>query len=106
MTDQQERVARAKLSAQRALLGEVPPALRAVLMSVNDSSIMAHCYFDGPIHPDDAESMSCAETEMAADCAPDVEVTFECIRRDAPQRIDEAGIWIFARRESTNSSGQ
>lgn len=101
MTDEQERLVNAKLSAQRALLGEVPPALRAVLLTVHVSSIEARCYFDGPIHPDDAESMSCAETEMIADYAPDVEVTFECIRRDAPQPIGDAGIWIFARREST-----
>lgn len=98
---EEERVAKARLSAQRALLGEVPPTLRGAVLSVHESSIKVRCYFDGPIEPDDAESMSCAETEMIADYPPDVEVTFECIRCDVPQFIDDPGIWIFARREST-----
>jgi hypothetical protein len=102
MTEEQERVIDAKLSAQRALLGEVPAALRAVLLSVEKSSIKARCYFDGPIDPEDAESMSCAETEMMADYAPEVEVRFECIRRDAPEPITDPGVWVYARRERTS----
>lgn len=65
--NERDPVIRARLSAQRAFLGEVPPAMRAAVLSVTGSGIGVRCYFDGPIHPADAESVSFAETEMMAD---------------------------------------
>jgi hypothetical protein len=92
-------VIRARLSAQRAFLGEVPSAMRAVLLSVDEQGIEVRCYFDGPIRPADAESVSVAETEMMADFEPDRKVTARCVRLDAPESIKDDGVWVYSRRE-------
>ncbi len=55
------------LSVQRALLGEVPPALRGVTLGWDDSLIYLRCYFDGPISEEDHESMELVATEVMAD---------------------------------------
>lgn len=94
-----ELIVAARLSAQRALLGEVGPAMRGALLSVNGTQIDLRCYFDGPIEPADIESVSCAETEMMADFEPKQSVSAKCIRVDAPLRISDDGVWIYLRRE-------
>jgi hypothetical protein len=99
--NERDLIIRARLSAQRAFLGEVPPALRAVVLSVTSNAIEVRCYLDGPIHPDDSESMSVAETEMMADFEPEQTVGFRCIRLDAPEPIVDDGAWIYFRREGS-----
>src|SRR5262249_15827690 len=69
------------LSVQRALLGEVPPALRGVTVGWDASSINIVCYFDGEISEEDQASMSCVETEVIADSFPEYDVRLECVRR-------------------------
>lgn len=96
---ERDLVVRARLSAQRALLGEVPPAMRAAVLSVAGHNIEVRCYFDGPIEPADIESVSVAETEMMADFEPEHSVGARCIRLDAPEPIADDGVWIYFRRE-------
>jgi hypothetical protein len=98
-TQLHDRVIRARLSAQRALLGEVSPALRAVVLSVEQAAVEVRCYFDGAVGSDDEESMSYVETEMLADCGPGETVTARCIRLDAPMPISDGGVWVYSRRE-------
>ena len=55
------------LSLQRALLGEVFPALREVTVDWSDSSVKFFAYVDGELAPEDEESLSCVSAEVAAD---------------------------------------
>jgi hypothetical protein len=99
--DMHDHAIRARLSAQRAFLGEIPPAMRAAVLSVTDEGIEVRCYFDGPIQPADTESVSVAETEMMADFEPEQTVSALCIRLDAPEPVMDNGVWIYSRRERT-----
>jgi len=89
---------RATLSALRAFLGKVPPALRAVVISVCKEGVEVRCYFDGPIRTTDSESVSVVEAEMMADFLP-ASVAVRSIRCDAPEPIKDDGLWIYFRRE-------
>lgn len=52
----------ARLSAQRALLGEVFPTLEAVDLSCRADAIELHFFLSAPPTEEDLESMSCVET--------------------------------------------
>jgi hypothetical protein len=86
-------------SVQRALLGEVRPNLRAVTANYDDCHVLVTLYFDGPISDGDRETTSEIETEVIAYFPSTIEVRANWIRADAPGRIDDAGLWIFARKE-------
>lgn len=90
---------RARLSAQRALLGEVSPALRAVVLSSRDRSIDVECFFDGAVSAEDEEGMWGVEAEMMADCYPGESVAVHVTRSDAPSPIDCEGMTVYRRRE-------
>lgn len=96
---QLDRRAMVLLSVQRALLGVVSAALRAVVVDYSETSITVTSYFDGEISEDDAESMSCVETEVVADFAADDRVEVRCVRCDVPHPIDGRGVWAYQRRE-------
>jgi hypothetical protein len=87
------------LSVQRALLGEVPPALRGVTVGWHDDVIQLRSYFDGPISEVDRESMSCVATEVIADYAEPWTIEEEVIRWDAPEPMDCLAAWAYLRRE-------
>ncbi|WP_330924930.1 hypothetical protein [Candidatus Sororendozoicomonas aggregata] len=89
----------ARLSIQRALLGEISSNLRAVVFSKNDRYIEVRFYFDGMISDEDKESASCVETEIIADYDVDDIIIAKCIRVDMPKPIDDAGHWVYRRRE-------
>jgi hypothetical protein len=94
----EEQRTRALLSVQRALLGAVSPAVRAVVVELQGSALTVTAYFDGEVSEDDIESFSCVEAEIMADF-PEQRVEVRCDRRDAPQMIPAAGIWAYQRRE-------
>jgi len=89
----------ARLSIQRALLGEVVPELRVVAFSINAEAVDVRFYFDGMISEDAEESASCVETEILADYDPDDIVMVHCIRSDYPAQISDAGVWVYRRWE-------
>lgn len=89
----------ARLSIQRALLGEISPQLRAVVFSIDGRDIDVRFYFDGLINESDIESASIVETEILADYESDDSVTVRCVRLDAPTPIDDGGVWVYRRRE-------
>ncbi|MCI5142254.1 MAG: hypothetical protein D3909_11165 [Candidatus Electrothrix sp. ATG1] len=95
----QDAVIAARLSIQRALLGEISPLLRAEAFSITERNIDVRFYFDGLISEDDAESASCVETEIIADYEAEDTVTVRCIRLDAPGPIADNGVWVYQRRE-------
>ncbi|WP_458718227.1 hypothetical protein [Pseudomonas gregormendelii] len=89
----------ARLSIQKALLGEVSGNLRAVVFSVSELFLSVRFYFDGEIDDDDFESASCVETEVLADYKEGWTVTVKCFRLDASEPIFDDGVWVFRRRE-------
>jgi hypothetical protein len=89
----------ARLSIQRALLGQVVPELRAVTFSINAEVVDVRFYFDGMISEDAEELASCVETEVLADYDPEDTVTIHCIRSDYPTQISDGGVWVYQRWE-------
>lgn len=100
MSDIDNPVVGARLSIQRALLGEVSDKLRAVTFSVSDVCLEIKFYFDGEVGEDDLESASCVETEVLADYEEGYKVSVRCLRVDLPTSIEDCGVWVFRRRES------
>lgn len=92
-------VVNARLSIQRALLGKVVPALRAVVFSLEGVNVEVRFYFDGFISEVDKESASVVETEILADYEESVRVEVRCIRLDSPEPINDGGVWVYQRRE-------
>ena len=97
----QNLVIAARLSIQRALLGEIFPQLRAVVFTIAEHDIDIRFYVDGLINETDAESASCVETEVIADYEPEDTITTRCIRLDYPEPINDDGIWVYQRRENS-----
>lgn len=93
------RIAELRLSLQRALMGEISPAFRAVAFSASDGAVDVRCYFDGPIAQEDRISVSCMRTEVLADFESELEVSARCIRMDFPDPISDEGFWVYRRRE-------
>ena len=91
--------ARALLSIQRALLGEVFPALRAVTVDWGLNHVKFTAYVDGDVRQEDDDALSCVSAEVAADFEAGIDVAYEVVRRDAPAPIDADGAYAFLRRE-------
>lgn len=88
------------LSLQRAMLGEVFPALRAITVEWSDEQVKFWAYVDGPLKEGDAESLSCISAEVAADFWSGVEIDYETVRLDAPVKIMDTRTRVFHRREN------
>jgi hypothetical protein len=93
------------LSVQRALLGEVSPALRGVTVGWNDNSINILCFFDGFISEEDREAMSCVETEVMADFS-EFEIKLSPLRCDAPKQMKSLDAWVYRRSENMLENGE
>jgi hypothetical protein len=89
----------ALLYTQRALLGEVSPALRGVTVDWGGTAVKVRCYMDGPISDADRDSMEAVHTELLADFLPDIEVNLEVCRRDWPDPMETLREWAYRRRE-------
>lgn len=87
-------------SLQRAMLGEVFPALRAVTVEWSDRQVKFFAYVDGPLADEDAESLSCISAEIAADFWSGVDIEYEVVQVDAPNRIVDQRTRVFHRREA------
>lgn len=86
MTSTEMRV-RVLLSVQRALLGHIGTAVRAILCRWTENEIHVRAVFDGEIREDDAEAISEAETEVIADFPSETAVFFKLERCDHPASI-------------------
>lgn len=93
--------ARVLLSMQRALLGHIGSAVRAVICRWTEDEIRVRVVFDGQISEDDAEAISEAETEVIADFPSQTAVCFKLERcdRPAPIKHDDDEQAVFRRRE-------
>lgn len=86
MTSTDMRV-RVLLSVQRAFLGHISTAVRAITCRWTEDEIYVRVLVDGEISDDDAEAISEAETEVIADFPSQIAVHFELERRDHPGSI-------------------
>jgi len=76
------------LSVQRAFLGHIGTAMRAILCRWTEDGIHVRAIFDGKIADVDAEAVSEAESEVIADFPSQTRVSFKSERRDYPAPID------------------
>ena len=98
-SQEQNLIIDVRLSIQRALLGEIASELRVVAFSIKNKVLEFRYYFDGEISEENLESVSCIETEVLADFDDNLDLTSLCLRRDAPESIDDGGVWVYQRRE-------
>lgn len=94
--------ARVLLSVQRALLGEIFPALRAVCVAYTDAKLELIFYVDRPIDDADRESISAVETEVRADFDPGHEVATRVIELAEPAAIPRGAECVYLRRDIGN----
>lgn len=87
------------LSLQRALVGNVFPALRGMTVSWESGNIRILAYVDGDISEDNLESLRYVETEVIADFFPQHFVSLEVVRKDAPEIVKPLQAWVYLRRE-------
>lgn len=94
-----------KLSAQRALLGNVFPNLRAVCINFSENLIYFYFYIDQEISEDYRESCQSAIDDVIADFCNVIhngkEIEFETsiMRLDFPQKPPLNGCWVYYRSE-------
>lgn len=89
------------LSFNRAMLGEVPWALRRITTKMEKKVIKVKFVFDGPISDEDKDSAGCIAGMVVGDF-PQHTIDEEYIRIDEPQAIPHPGDdWrvVFQRKE-------
>jgi hypothetical protein len=91
------------LSVQRALLGAVSPALRAVTAETRATEVRLRFVFDGPIDEGDLEAARIAGTEVIADYPSPWIINDEMVRLDHPADVREGALqhWVYLRKEAT-----
>lgn len=93
-----------KLSAQRGLIGNVFPKLRAVCVDIKENLIYVCFYIDGNILEEEKECCESTLDNIIADFPLVVEgkeTKFETpmIRLDSPQKPPLVGYWVYFRNE-------
>lgn len=88
-----------RLSAQQALLGNIPASLRAVSVEYRAHQIACRCVFDGPPTEDDQELLSCAMTEMLADYREPYTLEEEYLYLSYPMDMSHLQYLVFWRYE-------
>lgn len=89
MTTSSDLRGRVLLSVQRALLGHIGIAVRAITCRWTQDEIVVRAIFEGDASEDDIEAISVAETEVMADFPSRVAVCFKIERCDYPAAIPE-----------------
>lgn len=90
-----------KLSAQRALLGNITNNIRAISALLEGDNITLKFFYDGIISEDDEENASIVETEIIADLDDSSVVHTVVTRLDYPEPIKSNGILLYLRKEQT-----
>lgn len=91
--------ANAILSMNRALWGEVSPALRAAKIKWDEETVHLYFYYDGKISEEDHESAECVATEVISDF-PEHKLEIDILRWDYPRPIPQEGLeTVYHRRE-------
>jgi hypothetical protein len=82
----------------RALWGEVSPALRAAYIKWNESSVNLYFYYDGKVSEEDIESADCIAAEFISSY-PEYQLEVLTLRWDYPKKISNNGELVYLRRE-------
>ena len=95
---------RLRLSAQRALLGAIPPSLRAVSVEFRGTVLHFRAVFDRESGDDDREMLSVACTEIIADYADSElsSVEEEYLALPPPSKPSHLANLVFLRAEPVN----
>ncbi|QBH95503.1 hypothetical protein EKN56_03220 [Limnobaculum zhutongyuii] len=91
-----------RLSAQRALLGNVTSNMRSVFVTITNKNMQLFFYFDGEFTELDKEIASYVETEIIADFDDDFTIKTYVERLDFPEsiKIINNGWCIYLRKEN------
>ncbi len=96
-----------KLSAQRGLLYNVFPELRAVCVSAEENLIYVGFFVDGEITEEQREYCASVLDDILADFfqvnpneEDDLEYEAPIVRLDYPQKPPLRGFWVYYRHES------
>ena len=88
-----------KLSAQRALLGNITKNTRTISALLEGDSTTLNFFYDGIISEDDEENASIVETEIIADLDDSTVVHTAVTRLDYPEPIKSNGFLLYLRKE-------
>ena len=94
---------RIRLSAQRALLDQVPVSLRAVSIDIDGKRIYFRCIFDGEPTEYDKELLSVAATEIIADFCEPYTIEEHYLSIEAPDEMEYLKYVVYCRHESNNA---
>ena len=89
-----------RLSAQRALLGNVPACLRSASIQKEGNKILWRCIFDAEATEDDYELASIAGAEIIADFSSPTDIEDQIVKLPSPQKMEHLSHLIFLRHEN------
>lgn len=93
-----------RMSAQGALLGQIPPSLRAVSADVDESRVYLRFIFDGAPTEDDWELLSVAATEIIADFPAPYTIEGEYLEIEQPNEMSHLKHLVYLRHEERRQS--
>lgn len=88
---------RLRLSAQRALLGAVSPAVTAIRVDMRDGRLTFAAFADRTLDEDEREALEMAATEIIADLPEAVALDVE-IAEPVVEATAGPGYWVYLRR--------
>jgi hypothetical protein len=89
-----------RLSALHALLGHIPPSLRAVSVGAEEGPLLIfRCYFDSGATSDDKELLSEAAAEVIAHFTDPWTIKEEYLDLAAPRPMEHLEFLVFLRHE-------
>lgn len=89
-----------RLSIQSALVGEITPNIRRVIVNIIEKKIKLFFFLDGEITEDMEEDISCIETEVIADFEQDYTIETMIKRIDFPIKINmHEGFCVYGKKE-------
>ena len=96
----------ALLAVQRAMLREVTPELRAVIVDLEkEKQILQICfYYDGQVNEKTLDLWDCAAAEASAALGPDCFLETQFVRLDYPLVIPLKGYYAYLRKENNGSN--
>lgn len=91
----------ALLAIQSALLGNITPELRAVIVDVSKDKkeLYVRFYYNGEVSPEMIDLWECTITEASAALGPDCRVDQRIERLDFPKEIPFRGRYAYLRKE-------
>jgi hypothetical protein len=97
-----------RMSAQGALLGQIPASLRAVSVDVDkaNSKVLLRCIFDGAPTEDDWELLSVAATEIIADFSAPFTIEEEYLETKYPNEMKHLKHLVYLRHEKAGNTDQ